>query len=316
MAGESATRWSGQDLWIQRGISNFMERGQDTDKSVSATEILTSDYYRHFLNPADVRHAIGIKVRDGVSSLATQPLNGGESAGPFTPSELALIEALRPHLIIAYAISKRIASLQDEAASLRASFDRLPLGMLVLESDGRIAEQNEEATRLLLARRGIAYAAGGGLRLTDPASQAKYRAALARLSNENRSPAPESIVARGPARLDTGTLVLHLCAFPAPTAPVLVRQDRIVAFLSELSRYSTRQFATQLLRATLDLTPMEAAVVLSLRDKHDPMHVALELGLAISTVRSHLKHAFRKTGTSRQSELLRMVDRLISAAPV
>lgn len=60
---------------------------------------------------------------------------------------------------------------------------------------------------------------------------------------------------------------------------------------------------------------MESAIVMSLRDHHDPFQVALELDLAISTVRSHLKHAFRKTGTSRQSELLQLVDRVLAGAP-
>ena len=88
-----------------------------------------------------------------------------------------------------------------------------------------------------------------------------------------------------------------------------------MAFLCELNRHSEEQFATRVLRRALALTAMEAAVVLSLRDHHDPGEVALDLGLAISTVRSHLKHVFRKTGTSRQSELLRLVDRMLSAVP-
>ena len=108
---------------------------------------------------------------------------------------------------------------------------------------------------------------------------------------------------------------MHLCAFPASAAPALVRNGRILAVLCELGRHSESQFGARMSHAALDLTPMEAAVVLRLRDHHDPMQVALELSLAISTVRSHLKHAFRKTGTTRQSELLRLVDRLLSAAP-
>ena len=110
-------------------------------------------------------------------------------------------------------------------------------------------------------------------------------------------------------------MVLHLSAFPASAGPVLARKGRIIAFLCELNHHAEARFATRLLRVALDLTPMEAAVALSLRDNHDPMQVALELGLAISTVRSHLKHLFHKTQTTKQSELLRLVDRLLSAVP-
>ena len=46
------------------------------------------------------------------------------------------------------------------------------------------------------------------------------------------------------------------------------------------------------------------------------MHVSLDLGLAISTVRTHLKHVFHKAGMMRQSERLRLTDRLAFVAPV
>ena len=259
---------------------------------------------------------MGINVQsDALSSLAILSLNRTASAGPFTPDELSVVEALRPHLVNAYAICRHVARLQEEVMSLRASVDRMPLGMLVLSADGCIVERNEEATRLLMAGNEIACAAGGSLRLASPASHAKYRAAMLRLADESQAPMPEAIVVGSRGNSDAGTLVLHLCAFPASAAPVLVRKGRIIVFLCELNHQAEVQFATRLLRVALDLTPMEAAVALSLRDNHYPMQVALELGLAISTVRSHLKHLFHKTQTTKQSELLRLVDRLLSAVP-
>ena len=317
LAGEYSTRWLGKNLWIEHGIPALMARGYGTgEQAVGDAELLESEYYRHFLRPMDIRHGMGISLQcDGVSSLAILTLNRATCAGPFSPDELLLVAALRPHLVNVYAIYRRIARLQVEATSLRASFDRMPLGILVLDPDGRIVEQNAEAARLLLAGSGISCAAGGRLHLANAASQSKFLAAMARLVGGQHAPLPEAVVVARSRESGTGSLVLHLCAFPALAAPVLVRNGRILAFLCELNRHSETQLAARMLQIALDLTPMEAAVVLSLRDQHDPMRVALELDLAISTVRSHLKHAFRKTGTTRQSELLRLTDRLISAAP-
>ncbi len=317
MAGEYATRWKGQNLWMERSIQGFLAKGYEHGEAVvSDAELLASEYFRHFCVPMEIRHGLGINVQSvGSSSFAILSVNRSASAGPFTPDELSMVEALRPHLVNAFAICRHVTRLQAEVTSLRASFDRMPLGMLVLTADGCIVEQNEEATRLLMAGSGISCAAGGSLRLASSGAHAKYRAAMLRLADENQAPMPEAIVVGSRNCPGAGALILHLCAFPASAAPVLVRKGRIFAFLCELNHHAETQIATRLLRVALDLTPTEAAVALSLRDNHDPMLVALELGLAISTVRSHLKHLFHKTETTRQSQLLRLVDRLLSAVP-
>lgn len=316
LAQEYAGRWSGQNLWIQRGIGKLLERGYgDGDEVVSQYELLNSEYYRYFLKPVDVRYGMGISLQlAGASSLAVLSLNRTAKAAPFTASDFAVAEALRPHLVNAYAISQRIARLHDEVMSLRASFDHAPLGMLVLDAEARVVEQNHEASRLLSSATGIALTSRRGLRLCDPICQVKFRSAVARLSDASRDPFPESIrvLAKDRDRNDSGH-VLHLCAFPASTMMAGGSPSRVIAFICELSLHSKNEFAARVLRMTLDLTSAEAAVVMSLRGQQDPLHVALDLGLAISTVRTHLKHAFRKTGTRRQSELLRLVDRLLSA---
>lgn len=312
-----ATRWAGQNLWVERGMPALLGRGYGTgDEVVSEGELVSSEYYRHFLKPVDVHFGLGINVlNEGGSLLSIITLNRSKRAGPFARHELLLAEQLRPHLVNAYSIYRRLAAMQVAAASLRETFDHAPIGMLVLDGTGRLVEQNAEASRLMATKAGISCAPDHTLRLACPSARVKLRAALARLCATCPAPMPECIVIGKAGEQSVGTLVLHLCAFPASESHVMVRNGRILGFLCELNRHSEAQFAARMLQVALDLTPMEAAVVLSLRDHHDPMHVALELDLAISTVRSHLKHAFRKTGATRQSDLLRLVDRLLLTAP-
>jgi DNA-binding CsgD family transcriptional regulator len=312
-----ATRWAGQNLWVERGMPALLGRGYGTgDEVVSECELVRSEYYRHFLKPVDVHFGLGINVHNEAGSqLSIISFNRSKRAGPFEHDELLLAEQLRPHLVNAYSIYRRLVALQEAATSLRETFDHAPIGMLVLDANGHLVEQNAEASRLLATNTGISCAPNHALRLACPTARLKLKDALSRLGAAFPAPMPECIVIGKFGESGIGTLVLHLCAFPASVSQVMVREGRILGFLCELNRHSETQFAAQMLRVTLDLTPMEAAVVLSLRDHHDPMHVALELDLAISTVRSHLKHAFRKTGATRQSELLQLVDRVLSAAP-
>jgi DNA-binding CsgD family transcriptional regulator len=58
------------------------------------------------------------------------------------------------------------------------------------------------------------------------------------------------------------------------------------------------------LQRLFDLTAAEACVLALLLDHFRPREIAEELGISITTVRSHLQALFAKTGTRRQSELV------------
>ncbi len=55
------------------------------------------------------------------------------------------------------------------------------------------------------------------------------------------------------------------------------------------------------------LTPAEARVVSKLLDEPDVEVAAKALHVSVSTVRTHLKHIYRKTGTNRQSALFHKI---------
>lgn len=56
------------------------------------------------------------------------------------------------------------------------------------------------------------------------------------------------------------------------------------------------------------LTPMEAKVCAYLTTGASPAEIAEQLGLGIATVRTHLKGAYHKTGTTRQAQLVSLIN--------
>ena len=62
-----------------------------------------------------------------------------------------------------------------------------------------------------------------------------------------------------------------------------------------------------LLRQVFGLTGAEATVALRVAEGHALPAIADELGVLHSTVRTHLQRVFEKTGTSRQSQVARLV---------
>jgi DNA-binding CsgD family transcriptional regulator len=64
------------------------------------------------------------------------------------------------------------------------------------------------------------------------------------------------------------------------------------------------------LAALYDLTPAEARVLVEIASGKNRVESAAALGIADSTVKTHLARIFEKTATSEQSELTRLVARL------
>ena len=61
------------------------------------------------------------------------------------------------------------------------------------------------------------------------------------------------------------------------------------------------------IKRSCNLTDTEAEVLRLIAEGLTPEEISRERGVTLNTTRTHLKHVFSKTGTKRQSELVRMV---------
>ena len=66
--------------------------------------------------------------------------------------------------------------------------------------------------------------------------------------------------------------------------------------------------------AVYELSPAEIRILQRLLAGRAPGEIADDLGLAVHTVRSHLANIYAKTGTARQSDVIRLAAHLVSRA--
>lgn len=312
-----SSRWTGQNLWMERSLDGFLRQGfQSGDAVVTDAELRASAYYEHFLKPLDIRHGLGICIwNDDRMNMAVASFHRGHGDVGYDADDIAMIHRIRPHLANAYAIHRRFAKLQGDHLSIRMSFDRAPLGMMVLDADARVLECNANADRLLRSGLGLARGADARLSFASPASRQAMYKAVARLVASS-APLPESLlIATGSCESAARSLVLHLCAFPHGMGGNLHVRGRILGFLAEMRPQQREAFNVQILQQTLGLTRAEARAALALREHADVGAAAQTLGIAPATVRSQLKSIFRKLGMHQYGELLLVVERLVTNAP-
>jgi len=178
--------------------------------------------------------------------------------------------------------------------------DYLPMGVMLVTSDGTLQKANHAASRLLA--RGDAFRVNEGkLRLVDANFDEHF-------STFRRGSGPERILMRLLRR--TARREPHL---------VLAQQvsDGEAVLLLVLDGEDRGRLTEKMLISSLGLTRAEARVALGAISGHAVPRIAKALKLSPHTVRAHLKHVFRKLNINSQKELLMMTMKmsLLTCAP-
>ena len=303
-------RWNGQNLWMERSLEGFQQQGyQHGDAVVAERELHQSPYYRHFLKPLDIRYGLAIQIWSGDAlNMAVASFHRGHGERGFDGQDIQTIEAVRPHMMNAYAIYRRIARLEGQVESLRAGFNHAPLGMLILDASGSALEINDRAQERLLASDLARRGTGNVLHFTNPQTQRDFTAALAALAPTYAT--PHTL----PLRTATGApvlIALHLCRVPSGALSGFDGRACVLGFIAELRREHFPQWAVDVIHTALGLSRAEARVAFGLLQHADVAKAAAELGLSPATVRTHIKTIHFKLGISRSSDMLLILDRLL-----
>lgn len=213
-----------------------------------------------------------------------------------------LFDLLLPHVARAVAIAFRIDAIADRAANAEALLDELGTAVLVVDEHHRVLHASQ-AARVLLARGGPFSTNGGRLTAAD------------RRIGRALDQAVEAAT-RGFPRCRAGSLAISPAGRPTTVARVVplasvgsVREARSCAAIFVTSPGGDRSTPYDVIAGVHGLTRAERQVLEAIAAGQSPQDAAAALGVALSTVRTHLHRLFEKTGARRQSDLVRLVRR-------
>jgi DNA-binding CsgD family transcriptional regulator len=196
-----------------------------------------------------------------------------------------------------------LLAVRFERDALAAVLDYFPVGVVILDPQLEPIQMNRAARELL----GI-----------DPVSSTSESISAAGALPELITTIGEAIEASDsdePVRYHTLSIQRHSMkhAFEmllVSLDPQKGRQGQTVIFLCDTAdRLSTDQ---EMLQQMYALTPTEARVASGMVRGQSLEEISEELGIEISTARSHLKRVFAKTDTHRQTDLVRLLMRGLS----
>jgi DNA-binding CsgD family transcriptional regulator len=243
---------------------------------------------------AIVTNKLGLCVLREGDALAYVTLLRAADRPDYGHREWELLDLLRPHLQRALAVHGRVGTLEEARSAAEGIVDRLPVALFFVDASGKVVSRNAKAERLLQQADSLMLDRDGRLRSTGPDGWRLTREVAAVCLTGEAAPAAF------PLRRLKGRTVGVLVSPLTSASPVAVVR------VSDPGRHVDGD-AARTLRAVYDLTDAEARLACVVASGHTPKQAAKVLGVNLDTVRCTLKRVFAKTGTSRQTELVRLV---------
>jgi DNA-binding CsgD family transcriptional regulator len=268
-------------------------------------EFLETRFYKEWAQPQGLVDFLSVALEKSMATAALFGIFRREQHGIVDEDSKRRMRLIAPHIRRSVLIGKAIDLKTAQTASLADALDGLSAAMFMVQTNGRIVHANA-AGHAMLAASGFLYATADRLTVRDVRMHHALMDVLVAADSGDSAVGARG-VALPLATRDGGAYLAHVLPLTsgarrqagtayAATAAIFVRK-------AELELPSTPEVIARHYR----LTPSELRVLLAVIEVGGVPQVAEALGIADTTVKTHLGSVYGKTGTSRQADLVKLV---------
>lgn len=269
-------------------------------------------FYREFWDPYGVRSLVATKVAEDDDVMMIVGIIRSFEQHSFSAAEVQLAQRYFGHLIAALRIAKSLSKLHIVANVGQTLMEASDRAMFLLGPGGEILGMNKAAERML-SREGVLTQTNGRLRGSTGAGSKALSMAFTSLWSST-APASSPAAGRTALRIASKTGKIALCALwemkPENSMGAFGPHRTLLLTVVQPEQQSAADAV--FVAALLNLTPAESHVAVLLTEGRSIEDIARMQRVSPTTVRTHLKNIFDKTGTHRQADLVRFVLRACS----
>ncbi|MGZ3309485.1 MAG: helix-turn-helix transcriptional regulator [Xanthobacteraceae bacterium] len=278
---------------------------------VSATDVVPYDefrrgrFYREWARPhgwVDVASAV---VEKSATSCTFLSVVRHEASGVVDDEMRRRMALVVPHVRRAYLIGKTINLGQAEAACFSDILDGLSAGMILVDGIGRVVHANA-AGNAILGAADFLRTVHGRLVAGDARTNAAFREILAAADAGDAAVGLRGIALPLTAH-DGERYVAHVLPLTSGVRRQAGLAFNAVAALFIRKAALAASTTPDVIGRMYKLTPAELRVLLAIVDVGGVPEVAAALGVASTTIKTHLNRLFEKTGVCRQADLVKLV---------
>lgn len=268
-------------------------------------QFVETRFYKEWVRPQGLIDFVTAVLDKSATSVAMFGVFRHERDGVVDDQARRRMRLIVPHIRRAVLIGRMFDLKAAEAATFADTLDGLSAGMCLVDAEGRIVHANA-AGHAILAGGDILSVVGGRL--------------IARDAQVNRT--LEEVFAaagQGDAALGVKGVAIPLIGksgerYVGHALPLTsgARRSAGIAYTAAVALFIrsaalVNASAPEVIGKTFKLTPTELRVLLAIVEVGGVPQVAAALGVADTTIKSHLGSLFEKTGAKRQADLVKLV---------
>ena len=287
--------------------SSFIEAGvvRRSNEIVPQPELEQTRFYQEWIKPQGIVDAIAVNLEKGVTRSSFIVIRTNSTYGEADEPMCSRLAALVPHLQRAVEIGRLFDQGNAKEAVLTQTLDRVEAAVLLVRADGAITFANAPAKAMLDAAV-LVRTEDSVLRAALPEADRILHATFMTAERGD-----ESVGVRGVAVPLTANSkdrwFAHVLPLTSGNRQKAAAAHTAVAAIFVRKTVPDAPAPLEAIARQHKLTASEVRVLDALLKVHGVKEMAGTLGLSPATVKTHLHNLFRKTGTRRQSELIKLV---------
>ena len=268
------------------------------EELVSRANLHRSELYNEVLHPYHLEYMILLSCGN-LKEFGVFPLWRSPEQGPWDTASIHLIKTLLPHLQTALRLRTKVIACNASELFSETALDTMSIAAFLVNSKGHIRHMNHLAASHLETAQCLRLHKGKLVSNEPPAPPT-----LEQLIAQATSSSGHSLV-----NAPGGSLKLshfNVTVVPAPERNGISGSESYALVFVTDPRTPAKSRAL-VMRQLYGLTPSEARVADHLLDGFEVRDAAAQLDITLETCRFHIKRVLAKTGTRRQSELIRLM---------
>ena len=283
--------------------ATFVDAGvvTTTDDIMPRVEFEETRFYKEWVRPQGMEDALSVNLEKGVTR--TSLINVRTDVVPSDEMRQRM-SALVPHLQRAVAIGRLFEQSRAKEEALTEAFDHVEAAVFLVGADGEIRFAND-AARKLLDVGSLVREQGGVLRAAASDADNLLRDVYATAAKGDASVGVRGVAV--PLSNSEERWFAHALPLTSGRRRQAAQGEAAVAAVLVRKSIPDAPPPLEALANVYKLTAGEVRVLDAVLKVRGIKAMAETLGLSQATVKTHLHNVFRKTGTTRQSDLVKLV---------